>query len=366
MTDRLRFATAVALGRGGGDTPSPAVRSWARALLGVPLLAKVGGANLLVVLAAAGGMAIAHRAAVTEDRMLLVMYAALALGFVVNVVLVVAALSPLGRLEETARAIWEGDLTARVRASPFADRDVARIGRTLNILLDGLAEDRERMRRLASQVIGAGDEERARIARELHDSTAQTLAALCMQLGAAARVAAEEGDAAAAARMEELRRTCGDALEEVRTLAHTVHPRVLDDLGLVSALEWLGRQTREHTGLKVQVDAPLRRATLPRDVQAALYRVAQEALRNATRHAQARAVRVTLDVRAGVAVLGITDDGIGFDVEAAERRRPGMGLFSMRERVALAHGSVNIDSAPGSGTRITASVPVEEVRPDER
>lgn len=363
VSSALRHGATEAIGRGGGEPPARSAPSWLRAILGVPLLAKVAGANLLVVLVAAGAMALAHRADVPEPRLQLLMYGALALGFVVNVLLVVAALSPLGRLEETARAIWTGDLSARVRPSPLADRDIARIGRILNLLLDGLADDRERMRRLAAQAISAGDEERARIARELHDSTAQTLAALCMQLGAAAR---DVEDPRIAARLEELRKVGGDALEEVRTLAHTVHPRVLDDLGLVAALEWLGRQTRDHAGLDVRVDARLGRAALPREVQSVLYRVAQEALRNAARHARARSARVALEAEGGHAALTVADDGEGFDVGAAERRRPGMGLFSMRERVALAGGSVDIESAPGAGTRITARVPVEEDRPDEQ
>ena len=111
-----------------------------------------------------------------------------------------------------------------------------RVGGAINLLLDGLVQDRAQSRRLASLVISAQDEERARIARELHDSSAQTLTALLLQVSAAAR---DEKDPVLATRLEEIRVIAGSALEEVRVLSHTVHPRVLDDLGLVAALEWL-------------------------------------------------------------------------------------------------------------------------------
>ena len=133
--------------------------------------------------------------------------------------------------------------------SRLADRDMARVGTTLNTLLDRLTEDRARVRRLAAQVISAQDEERARVARELHDSTAQMLAAVMLQLGVAAQ---ESTSPALDERIATLRDMAAEALEEVRTLSHTIHPRVLDDLGLAAALEWLARQTREQESLDVR------------------------------------------------------------------------------------------------------------------
>jgi signal transduction histidine kinase len=138
---------------------------------------------------------------------------------------------------------------------------------------------------------------------------------------------------------------------------------VLDDLGLAAALEWLARSTQEADGLRVTVDAAGLPPHLPNTQGAALYRVAQEALRNVVRHADARHVlirarsdhpRVTLDGR---------DDGAGFDVGAAEERRPGMGLFAMRERIALVDGTLEIESAPALGTRVRAVVPLDAHAP---
>ncbi|HEU4642020.1 MAG TPA: sensor histidine kinase [Gemmatimonadaceae bacterium] len=327
---------------------------WLRALLGVPLMVKIIGANVLIVLIASAIALGVHDLRGPGRLMAVIMIVALMVSLLVNLALVFIAFRPLLQLEETAGRVWRGDLDARVPHSIIADRDMARVGGTINVLLDGLVTDRARMRRLASQVIGAQDEERARIARELHDSTAQTLAALMLQLSAAVR---DSRDPALAVRLAEIKAMAETVLEEVRTLSHTVHPRVLDDLGLAAALEWLARHTRESADITVTVDTLGDASLLPPAVASVLYRVAQEALGNVVRHAAASSVVVLLRVGAETATLEVADDGRGFDVEEAEARRPGMGLFSMQERVALVNGHLDVTSAPGDGTRVVASVP---------
>ena len=141
-------------------------------------------------------------------------------------------------------------------------------------------------------------------------------------------------------------------------MAHTMHPRVLDDLGLVAALQWLSRQTAGPAALDVHVVADCDGSAIPAPLASVLYRVAQEALRNVGRHAAAAHAEVTLCSEGGVATLEVSDDGEGFDVRGAEERRPGMGLFSMRERVALVNGHLVVESAPGRGTRVVATVPL--------
>ncbi len=324
-----------------------------RVLLRAPLVAKLAGANAVIVLAAAGAAISEHAKHPGAASMLVPGFAALLVALVVNVVLVHYALRPLEALERTAERVWRGDLRARVPGSPLADRDMARVGRTINHLLDALDDDRARMRRLAAQVISAQDGERSRIARELHDSTAQTLAGLMFQLSAAAR----DASPSERERLTTLRDMATGALEEVRTLSHAVYPRVLDDLGLRAALEWLARRTRERGAIDVDVVSDVK-APVPSAAASVLYGVAQEALRNAERHAGAGAVRVQLREDARSATIVIEDDGCGFDVAEAESRRPGMGLFTMRERVALVEGRLAIESTPGEGTRVTAVVPL--------
>ena len=323
-------------------------------VLRVPLLAKLAGANLLIVVAALTGVVFERRLN-TPGSAVSILGLALAASLIVNLALVYVALRPLTDLELTATRLSAGDMDARVPTSVLADRDMARVGTTLNALLDQLTEDRTRERRLAAQVISAQDDERARVARELHDSTAQTIAAIMLQLGAAARESTSEP---LDARIATLRELAAEALEEVRSMSHTMHPRVLDDLGLAAALEWLARQAREQGPTIVEVDASELDVALPAPVAAALYRVAQEALRNSARHARASRVDIRLRQDGRQAMLEIEDDGVGFDVGQAEKRRPGMGLFSMRERMALVNGRLAVNSARGRGTSVVATVPI--------
>lgn len=141
-------------------------------------------------------------------------------------------------------------------------------------------------------------------------------------------------------------------------MSHTMHPRVLDDLGLVPALEWLARQACVQEQLDVHVVAAEFDPPIPPPLAAALYRVGQEALRNAARHAEARHVIVRLTRDGASAVLEVEDDGCGFDVALAEQRRPGMGLFSMRERIGLVNGRLTVRSESNRGTRVVATVPL--------
>ena len=323
-------------------------------ILRVPLLAKLAGANLLIVVSALIGVSVERRLG-TPATVVSILGVALGASLIINLVLVYVALRPLSDLELTATRLSAGDMEARVPTSVLADRDMARVGTTLNALLDQLTEDRARERKLAAQVISAQDEERARVARELHDSTAQTLTAILLQLGAAARESTSEP---LDARIATLRELAAEALEEVRSMSHTMHPRVLDDLGLAAALAWLARQAREQGPMHVEVDACELDVAIPAPVAAALYRVAQEALRNSARHAEASRVDIRLRQDGRQAVLEIEDDGRGFDVALAEKRRPGMGLFSMRERVGLVNGRLAVNSAPGRGTSIVATVPI--------
>ena len=334
--------------------------AWLRAVLGVPLLAKIAGANALIVIIAAAislGLHDMNRPGITLASVMMV---ALVISLLVNLVLVQVALRPIRDLEGTAHRVWEGDLEARVPSSLVADRNMARVGRTINLLLDALTSDRARMRRLASLVITAQDEERSRIARELHDSTAQSLTAIVLQLSAAARDASTPG---IAERLSEVKELAGLALEEVRTLSHRVHPRVLDDLGLVAAVRWLARQARESSDVDITVDALGNTETIPAQAASVLYRVAQEALTNAVRHAAPTLVAIIVRTDADTATLEVADDGRGFDLAEAEARRPGMGLFSMRERVSLVDGQLDVISSPGSGTRVVARIPLAARRP---
>lgn len=326
-------------------------------VLRVPLHVKLVGAGVIATtVSAAAGLMVGHVVADRGEGLGAVQLALVA-GIAVNWVLVVLALRPLRILEHAVDRIWRGDLAARVTRSSLADARLVTVGRTLNLLLDALAAERERLRTLAAEVLRAGERERATLARELHDSTAQSLAAVLYQLTAAER---QSTDPAMSERLREIRESAGAVLDEVRHLAHAIHPRVLDDLGLLTALERLANQL---DGSEVAVSATLVRGSpesarsLSGELAATLYRVAQEATQNAVRHAAATHVWISLSVDEHEASVEIADDGEGFDAAAADRRRAGLGLFTMEERAALVGGTFELHSTPGIGTRVRVAVP---------
>lgn len=315
----------------------------------MPLALKLVGANVAIVLA----LLVSAQFTGVPLTPGLVELAGLAV--VVHAAIVLVALHPIRELESVARRVWHGDYAARVEQSAVADNEVLRVGSMFNILLDGLAADRARMRGLARDVIESGDRERSALARELHDSTAQRVAALQFELSAAAR---ESRDPLLADRLLSARDAAEGILEELRHLSQSVHSAVLDDLGLGAALKRLARDAGNGNAIDFDVDAELGERRLPRNVESALFRVAQEAVYNATRHAAPRCIRVHVRRGESEAVLQIHDDGKGFSVASTMQLPSSRGLASMRERLALVDGHLTIDSAPNAGTTVTATVPL--------
>lgn len=343
---------AVALGTARpGRAPLPrTLRLWRARILGVPLLWKLFGANAIIVLGTAATAIATHAG---EPRMWLTMSAALLVTFVVNGALVYLALRPLAALEEAASRVSRGERSVRVPPSALADRNMTRVGDTINRLVDRLTADRYHMRRLASQVITAAEAERARIARQLQDSAAQTLAALSLQSTSALR---DCDDPAMQAKLELIHELTLNALEEIRSLAQAVYPRVLDDLGLPAALQWLARRSRTHqVDVSVELGDPIK---LSREVEAVLYQVASEGLSNALRHGEPTRVTLSLIPGGDRITLQVVDDGDGFDVREVKLGGDGFGLFAAKERASLVDGSLIVESAPGKGTRLTVSVPL--------
>jgi signal transduction histidine kinase len=350
------------------------VPRWLEWLLRIPLPAKLVGASFLLLIAATVTALVVRHRELSAAPVLTVVIIAFVAALLLNTGLVMLAVRPLRVLEKTVDTIWHGDLGARVPVSLLADRHVTRVARMFNILLDGLLSDRARMRRLATEVISAADRERAAISRELHDSAAQSLAALVMQLGVAARSDDDVPREVLRERVENARTLATNTLEEVRLLAHTMHPRVLDDLGLVAALRRLARETTDHLAgsadsgdapddarVTVEVVADGSDAAIPATAASVLYRVAQEAVQNAHRHAAATRIEVRLRSDARSATIEIVDDGRGFDPDAARGVRSGIGLFTMRERVGLVDGQFSVTSRSGGGTSVSASVPLHDV-----
>jgi signal transduction histidine kinase len=190
-----------------------------RSFLGAPLWLKLVGANALIVVMAA---AVLTRTAYRDSEFHVLsgfFLVALILSVAVTITLVIIALRPLRALEHTAAEVWRGNTSARVPYSMLADRDMARVGHTINLLVDALVQESARSRELAAFVISQAESDQARIAYELHESAAQRLAAQVMQLSAIAR---DSGDANTRAQLDELRDETAETLEQLRRLVRTM------------------------------------------------------------------------------------------------------------------------------------------------
>lgn len=292
--------------------------------------------------------------------------AALVLGFaslgtllsvVVNYWVLKAAFEPLQNLERVAERVQHGDFSARAVPSRFCDPQVERFGQSLNHALEVIEADREQIRLLADRVIDAQEAERKRIARELHDDTAQLLFAQLLRVSALSTSPHQEVRDTAA----QIGEMMSEAMESVRRLGHELRPPALDDLGLKVALEDLANRMSEQMGIPVEFSTAEFRKRVDPAVELVLYRVAQEALTNTWKHARATRVRggICRDDE-GVRLI-IEDNGIGFDANApttSDGRGIGMGLFGMAERVELVGGTLTVDGARNPGTRIDAYIPL--------
>ena len=344
-------------------TDASRLPGFVRALLRVPLFYKILLANgALVLIGTVFGSAVTsayvraepHRSTFELVGLLALMGIAATVG--VNALIVYLALRPLEQLERTAAHVQAGDLECRAPESPVADRELLRLTRTFNGMLDGLEAYRERLREVAARALGAAEEERKRIARELHDETAQMLAALLIRI----RVVRGARDPRAVdALLEDMRSEVAHALEGIRRFARGLRPPALDELGLVPAIESHVRSLLEISDLHVTVDADDLKGVLPPEAELAMYRIVQEALSNVLRHARATRASVRIVREPERVVVTVEDDGQGFDpAEVAAREQAGLGLFGMNERAAYLGGRAEVRSTPGAGTRVRAEVPL--------
>lgn len=233
-------------------------------------------------------------------------------------------------------------------------QDRERASRALGASQRALHQSLAQIRNLAGRLLTATEVERTRIARELHDDVSQQLAALGIGLSALKRHLPNDSPD-----REEVTILQGQAMraaDDLRALSHELHPAALRHAGLVPAMRELCAQYGRGDSMRAVLAAKPREISVPHDVALCVYRVTQEALRNAARHSGAHGALVTLQTTEDALELHIADDGRGFD-ESAARRRGGLGLTSIDERVRLVGGTVHVDTSPGHGTRISVRVP---------
>lgn len=258
-------------------------------------------------------------------------------------------------LHSSSQNFFTHSHAARLQA--FADQAAIALANA-ELVREGQA-GRERLQTLSQQLLVAQEDERRAIARELHDEIGQVLTAVGANLQV---IELSPHPTTRAERLEESINLVNNALRQVRDLSLDLRPSLLDDFGLVPALEWYLERQAHRSGFSAEIVANPPEMRLPPNLETTCFRVVQIALTNVTRHADAKNVHVELRRHGTELDLVIRDDGVGFDVETAlERASRGatLGLLSMQERVRLAHGNVEIKSAPGHGTEIDARFPLD-------
>jgi two-component system sensor histidine kinase UhpB len=261
-----------------------------------------------------------------------------------NVVLVRHAFAPLRRLTSLMRRVDPLAPGTRLRADAAA-RDVQELAGAFNDMLDRLEDER---RDSARRAVRAQEAERRRLARELHDELGQSLTGVLLQIDQAIRTPGT-------AHLDDAREGVRRSLDDVRRIARDLRPDLLVELGLPSAVNALATRLTRHTGLVVdrRLDPALPR--LDEDAEVMLYRVAQEALTNVARHADANRVTIELAHTDGLVTLTIDDDGRGVPPHVGDEAR---GITGMRERALLVHGRLRVGRLPSRGTRVRLEIPV--------
>jgi len=339
--------------------------SFSGQFLRVPLFYKILIANTgILLLGAAAGMVVVLRLSpeISATTAFLgsgmVALAVLALGSVVHAYLIGTALSPLRRLEETAHRVEAGDMEARADASPLADREMVRLVRVFNLMLDTLASLRRKERARSARTLKAQENERFRTSRELYDQLGQTLAGVLVRIRAIRDTSGVSDEQLMPGLLEEVRTEVLGAAEHLYRVARRLHPPELDDLGLEAAITADARRVEQTSGLRVDVALARPLPQLEPEAQLTVFRIVQEALGNSAKHARARQVKVSLRVADDRLEVEIHDDGRGFEDPDPDTDRVGLGLSGMLDRAYHAGGTLRVDSHPGEGTRVTLSVPI--------
>ncbi len=375
MSDALFAPTKTGNAQRVTRNAQPGMRQ--RRLPGVPLFWRLLGVNLVIVLGGAViGTWLTQRLVLngsfTPVTHALLVLAALTLSAGLSMLLLRETFRPIHSLREATQRFNAGDHSARASLAPLTGPDVAGLVLEVNALWDRLEADAatirektEQAERLAAQVIMAQEEERRRVARELHDEAGQALTAVIIGLerGLASMPETYAADLPVQPRqlISNLRDLAAQTLDEVRKLALELRPSVLDDLGLVAALRQYVRSTEERSGLLAQLtvvgwDEGDER--MPPEVETALFRIAQEALTNAIRHAQAATVQVRLRRTPGNVSLEVRDDGVGLAATPSAEPGKHLGMFGMRERARLLGGDFHATPVSPRGTLVQVSIPL--------
>ena len=336
--------------------------SMLKTLLGIPIFYKVLIANSLIIfVGATGGTWLATHLNVSPYATPMSLIIFITIGWLVSVVLnfvvLQIAFRPLTELGKVMKRVRAGESSLRAPLTGV-DSQADQLAEAFNMVLEAL-DEASRLR--ASQIIQAQEQERQRIARELHDETSQVLTSLLISLTLLEEsVETQE----ARERIADTRALAHSTLRAIRNLSIDLRPSALDDLGLLPALRWYVKEYQKKCSIDVEFHASGFKERLPAEMETALYRIVQECLTNTAKHANANRVTITLKEETARVYARITDDGEGFDYEALLKtpgQERGLGLAGMHERAVLLDGTLSIHSTSERGTIIEVSIPLPSV-----
>jgi two-component system sensor histidine kinase UhpB len=328
-------------------------------LLTIPVFYRVLIANSLIIFfGATGGTWLASQLnTLPSAPTILVIFVTVGwlVSVALNFVVLQIAFRPLIDLGKVMNRVQSGESTQRAPLTGV-DPQADQLARTFNMMLEAI-DEANRLR--ATQILNAMEEERKRIARELHDETSQVLTSLLISLAILEEsITTQE----ARNRIADTRKLAHQTLRAIRNLSIDLRPSALDDLGLLPALRWYVKEYQQKFAISVDLQVTGFKERLPADMETALYRIVQESLTNVARHAEAHNVCVVMKEDNDAVNATISDDGIGFDADQLQKtpgpgQEHGWGLVGMHERSRLLDGSLTIDSHPTSGTIVRVRLP---------
>lgn len=333
-----------------------------RFMLRVPIVYRllIGNSLIILMLATAATLVIRYFPAVSTAVLILAFsLVGILLVFLLNYLTIRISLHSLQDLRQTIEQVGyeRGSPPEAIRLDK--DPDLKPLAEAINAMLARLEVHNQQLRALTERVTSAQEDERQRIARNLHDETSQSLSSLIISLERIERdLPREAGELIS--RIEQARQIATRTVEDLRKIIYDLRPTMLDDLGLIPAVRWYARTTLEEAGMRVQFEIPEENLRLPRHLETELFRIAQEGVNNIARHSNARRVIIRLIAEADHLCLELDDNGSGFDVvetESSALNTKHLGLLGIQERAALVGGQVDILSEPGHGTILRVCLP---------
>ncbi len=327
------------------------------------------GNSVIIIFGAVAGTIITRQMTLFGNGRLILLFSTVGIliTLLVNRWIIRSALQPLHELGDAIEQVHQGQITIPDSLKNYQDPDIHRLVTAIDAMLSRMASYTRQLQDFSERAINAQEEERVRIARSLHDDTAQTISMLIIHLERLSNMVPED--------RPDITRYIADSqnvatrlLENLRKIIWDLRPSILDDLGLVAAIRWFARTNLEKAGVKVEFWVDNEEMRLPSPLETMLFRIAQEAISNIVHHANANIVSIRLWTEEPDIWLEVKDNGCGFDLQnisAANPDRKHLGLLGIQERASLVHGEVKINSSKESGTCLQVHLPMPMNIPDQ-